>query len=149
MDGGGRGVRQGGILDEARAYVHAFAYGDLDEVQQLFNEHKGEVAAIITEAVLTEIPKEGYLAQLKELCHANGALLVIDEVVNGFRFSIGGAQEYFGVTPDLSTFGKATANGMPLSFVAGRREVMETVDPKVFISTTFRRGMPLSRRGHR
>ena len=139
------GVRQGGILDEARAYVHAFAYGDLDEVQQLFDEHKGEVAAIITEAVLTEIPKEGYLAQLKELCHANGALLVIDEVVNGFRFSIGGAQEYFGVTPDLSTFGKATANGMPLSFVAGRREVMETVDPKVFISTTFG-GECLSRR---
>ena len=131
------GVRQGGILDEARSYVHAFAYGDLDEVQQLFAAHKGEIAAVITEAVLTDIPPEGYLAQLKELCHANGALLVIDEVVNGFRFSIGGAQEYFGVTPDLSTFGKATANGMPLSFVAGRREVMETVDPKVFISTTF------------
>ena len=71
------------------------------------------------------------------LCHENGALLIFDEVVDGFRFGIGGAQAYFGVTPDLSTFGKAAANGMPLSIVAGRKEIMEAVDKKIFISTTF------------
>lgn len=63
--------------------------------------------------------------------------MIGDEVGNGFRFSIGGAQAYFGVTPDLSTFGKAAANGMPLSIVAGRKDIMEEVDKKIFISTTF------------
>lgn len=130
-------VRQGGLLKEARNYVHKFEYNDLDKVQQLFDTYKGQVAAVITEAVEVDAPKENFLQSLKEICHANGALLIFDEVVNGFRFSIGGAQAYFGVTPDLSTFGKAAANGMPLSIVAGRKDVMEEVDKKIFISTTF------------
>ena len=74
---------------------------------------------------------------MKKICHENGALLIFDEVVDGFRFSIGGAQKFFGITPDMSTFGKAAANGMPLSIVAGRKDIMESVDKKIFISTTF------------
>ena len=130
-------VRQGGLLPELRSYVHKFEYNDLDKVQEYFETYWGEVAAVITEAVENDAPKGDFLKQLKEICHANGALLIFDEVVNGFRFSIGGAQQYFGVTPDLSTFGKAAANGMPLSVVAGRKDIMEEVDKKIFISTTF------------
>lgn len=130
-------VRQGGILDEVRQYVHKFEYNDLDKVQQYFETYKGQIAAVITEAVEIDEPENGFLKNLKKLCHENGALLIFDEVVNGFRFSIGGAQKYFGVTPDLSTFGKAAANGMPLSIVAGKKEIMDEVDSKVFISTTF------------
>lgn len=130
-------VRQGGLLPELRSYVHKFEYNDLDKVQEYFETYRGEVAAVITEAVENDAPKGDFLKQLKEICHANGALLIFDEVVNGFRFSIGGAQQYFGVTPDLSTFGKAAANGMPLSVVAGRKDIMEEVDKKIFISTTF------------
>lgn len=130
-------VRQGGILPEVRQFVHKFDYNDLAKVEEYFEAYPGEIAAVITEAVEVDPPKEGFLEQLKELCHQNGALLIFDEVVNGFRFSIGGAQAYFGVTPDLSTFGKAAANGMPLSVVAGRKDIMEEVDKKIFISTTF------------
>mgnify|MGYP000979980446 CR=1 FL=1 len=122
-------VRQGGILPEVRQFVHKFDYNDLAKVEEYFETYKGEIAAVITEAVEVEPPKEGFLEQLKELCHRNGALLIFDEVVNGFRFSIGGAQAYFGVTPDLSTFGKAAANGMPLSIVAGRKDIMECISP--------------------
>lgn len=130
-------VRQGGILDEVRCYVHKFDYNDLNKVEEYFEKYPNSVAAVITEAVEVEKPQNDFLDKLKELCHANGALLIFDEVVNGFRFGIGGAQEYFGITPDLSTFGKAAANGMPLSIVAGKREIMDAVDKKVFISTTF------------
>ena len=130
-------VRQGGLLPELRNYVHKFEYNDLDKVQEYFETYRGEVAAIITEAVENEAPTGDFLQQLKDICHDSGALLIFDEVVNGFRFSIGGAQQYFGVTPDLSTFGKAAANGMPLSVVAGRKDIMEEVDKKIFISTTF------------
>lgn len=130
-------VRQGGILPEVREFVHKFDYNDLAKVEEYFETYKGEVATVITEAVEVDAPNDGFLEQLKELCHANGALLIFDEVVNGFRFAIGGAQQYFGVTPDLATFGKAAANGMPLSIVAGKREVMDEVDKQIFISTTF------------
>ena len=130
-------VRQGGILDDVRQYVHKFDYNDLNKVEEYFEQYPNSVAAVITEAVETEEPQDNFLEKLKELCHANGALLIFDEVVNGFRFDIGGAQAYFGVTPDLSTFGKAAANGMPLSIVAGKREIMDAVDKKIFISTTF------------
>lgn len=131
------GVRQGGVLDEVRQYVHKFDYNDLEAAEAYFSQHKGQVAAVITEPVILDAPKDDFLNRLKVLCHENGALLIFDEVVDGFRFGIGGAQAYFGVTPDLSTFGKAAANGMPLSIVAGRKEIMEAVDKKIFISTTF------------
>lgn len=130
-------VRQGGIIDELRQYVHKFDYNDFDELERLFEKYKGEIAAVITEPVILDEPENDFLNKVKDICHKNGALLIFDEVVDGFRFSIGGAQKYFNVTPDLSTFGKAVANGMPLSIVAGKKEIMDAVDKKVFISTTF------------
>ena len=133
----GENVRQGGILPESHKYIHKFEYNDLDKVREYFETYKDQIAAVITEAVEYDAPKGNFLQDLKKLCHENGALLIFDEVVNGFRFSIGGAQKYFGITPDMSTFGKAAANGMPLSIVAGRKDIMEDVDKKIFISTTF------------
>ena len=130
-------VRQGGIIDEVRNYVHKFEYNDFETLEKLFEQYKGEIAAVITEPVILDAPENGFLEKVKELCHQNNALLIFDEVVDGFRFSIGGAQKYFGVTPDLATFGKAAANGMPLSIVAGKREIMDAVDKQIFISTTF------------
>ena len=130
-------VRQGGIINEIREYVHKFDYNDLNALEQLFEKYKGEIAAVITEPVILDAPENDFLNKMKELCHQNEALLIFDEVVDGFRFSIGGAQKYFGVTPDLATFGKAVANGMPLSIIAGKAEIMDAVDKKIFISTTF------------
>lgn len=130
-------VRQGGILDDIKKYVHKFDYNDFDAVEKLFTQHKGEIAAVITEPVQVDPPKDGFLEKLLDICHKNGAVLIFDEVVDGFRFGIGGAQKYFGVTPDMAAFGKAAANGMPLSVVAGKKEIMDAVDRKVFISTTF------------
>lgn len=133
----GESVRQGGILEESKKYIHKFEYNDFIALEKLFMQYKGQIAAVITEPVILDEPEDDFLNKAKELCHANGALLIFDEVVDGFRFSIGGAQKYFGVIPDLATFGKAAANGMPLSIIAGKRELMDAVDKQIFISTTF------------
>lgn len=130
-------VRGGGILASLREYVHKFDYNDIAAVEEYFEKYPDQIAAVITEPVIVDEPQDGFLEKLQELCRKNGALLIFDEVVDGFRFGIGGAQSYFGVTPDLSTFGKAAANGMPLSIVAGKRQIMDAVDKEVFISTTF------------
>lgn len=130
-------VRQGGILNEVRQYIHKFEYNDFPALKELFDLYPNEIAAVITEPVILDPPKDQFLEKALELCHKNGALLIFDEVVDGFRFNIGGAQQYFDVTPDLATFGKAAANGMPLSIIAGKRGIMDAVDQEVFISTTF------------
>ncbi len=89
----------------------------------------GDIAAVIMEPVLCNsgciLPRPGYLEQVRRLCHGHGALLIFDEVITGFRMALGGAQGFYGVTPDLATFGKALAAGLPLSAVAGRREILE------------------------
>ena len=83
-----------------------------------------------------EFPKDDFLSRVKQITHENGAILVFDETITGFRFSKGGAQEYFNVTPDLSTFGKGLANGYPLSAVVGRNDIMQKMED-VFFSGTF------------
>ena len=109
----------------------------MDRYKELFRQHKGEIAAIITEPVMLVPPKGNFLKDLKDLTHENGALLIFDEIVTGFRFALGGAQEYFGVIPDLTVLGKGLSNGMPLSAVVGRRDIFEDVKDRIFMSTTF------------
>ena len=133
----GEGYRQGGILPESRQYIHMGRYNDFDSFENLFMKCKDGIAAVIIEPVIIEEPKADFLDKLLELCHAEGALLIFDEVVTGFRFNIGGAQKYLGITPDLAAFGKAAANGLPLSFVAGKKEIMDAVDKDVYLFTTF------------
>lgn len=126
-----------GIPKVLRAYVHRFPYGNLDALEQLFAQHREEVAAIVMEPLTFDLPEPGYLEGVRELTRRHGALLVFDEMVTGFRLANGGAQEFFGVTPDLACFGKALSNGMPLSAIVGRREYMRHL-PNVAFSMTYR-----------
>lgn len=113
-----------------------FKYNDLASLEALFAAQPDEIAAVILDPVSGERPQAGFLAGVKALAHAHGALLIFDEIVTGFRLARGGAQEYYGVTPDLAVFAKGIANGMPLSAVTGRREVMK-VAGEVFITLTY------------
>jgi len=112
-----------------------FPYNDLDALSSLFQEHKGQIACVIIEPLTFDLPEAGYLEGVKTLCQRNGALLVFDEIVTGFRVALGGAQEYFAVTPDLACFGKGMANGYPLSAIVGRAEIMSKFT-EVFFSFT-------------
>ncbi len=113
-----------------------FEYNNLDSLRSTLEANKGRVACIIMEASRFKQPAEGFLEGVRELADAYGCVLIFDEVVTGFRLSEGGAQEYYGITPDLAAFGKAIANGYPLGAVAGRREVMESASDN-FISSTY------------
>jgi len=113
-----------GVPRAVRALTVTFRWNDLESARSLFEKHPGQISALILEAARLADPDPGYLPDLQKLCHANGALLIIDEMITGFRWHSGGAQKYYGVTPDLSTFGKALANGFSVSALAGKREYM-------------------------
>lgn len=108
-------------------------YNDLDGVRGLFDANPGQVAAVIVEPVGANmgvvLPEKGFLSGLRTLCDSHGALLIFDEVITGFRLSLSGAQGYYGVTPDLTTFGKIIGGGMPVGAYGGRRDVMSMVAP--------------------
>lgn len=102
-----------------------FRYNDLDSVCRLFDEHPGEIACVILEPARDQDPADGFLHKTNELCHRHGAVFILDENITGFRWHMGGAQKYYDIVPDLSTFGKAMANGFALSALAGKRELMD------------------------
>ncbi|MBI4354991.1 MAG: aminotransferase class III-fold pyridoxal phosphate-dependent enzyme [Candidatus Omnitrophica bacterium] len=129
--------RRRGIPEAVAALQAAFSYNDLEALRQLFRTFRNQVAAVIMEPYIVTEPAAGFLEGVRELTHANGALLVFDEVVSGFRYRWGGAYELFGVTPDLICFGKAIANGLPLSAIAGPSTIMELLEDEVFFSMTF------------
>src|SRR5207249_4914719 len=124
------------VLAAVRALTHPFTYDDLGSLERIFAEYPGRIAAVIMEPVGVVEPARDFLQRVATLTHTNGAVLIFDEIVTGFRLALGGAQERFGVTPDLACFGKAMANGFPLSAVVGRREIMEVFD-EIFFSFTF------------
>jgi glutamate-1-semialdehyde aminotransferase len=134
---------KGGIPKKLYEDIHEFHYNDLDHVEQLMKEHGDEVAGIICTpfghplAMPVEYPKPGFLEGLRRLADQYGAVLIFDEIRSGFRLNLGGAQKEFGVTPDLSVFGKAMGNGYPVSAVVGKREIMDVLSAKVFLSSTF------------
>ncbi|MEP6906379.1 MAG: glutamate-1-semialdehyde 2,1-aminomutase [Pseudoxanthomonas sp.] len=109
------------------------SYNDFEGATQLFKEAGNEVACVIVEPVVGNAnclpPREGYLQHLRDLCTQHGALLIFDEVMTGFRVALGGAQEYYGITPDLTTFGKIIGGGMPVGAYGGRRELMAQIAP--------------------
>ncbi|HVO45954.1 MAG TPA: glutamate-1-semialdehyde 2,1-aminomutase [Steroidobacteraceae bacterium] len=118
-----------------------FRYNDLASVEAMFDAHPDQIACVILEAARTVEPAPGFLEGLKALCHRRGAVLVFDEMITGFRWHRSGAQHIYGVTPDLSAFGKAIANGFGVSAVAGTRELMElgglkTSRERVFLLST-------------
>jgi glutamate-1-semialdehyde 2,1-aminomutase len=132
----GSTARHLGVPQSTRNLTHNFMYNQLDSLHALFQQWPDQIAAVILEPMNVTEPDKGFLEELKELTHKNGALLIFDETITGFRYSNGGAQEYFGVTPDLATFGKGLANGYPVSAVAGRADVMSLME-EIFFSFTF------------
>lgn len=115
-----------------------FKYGDLQDLERVLSSHPKQFAAVILEAVRIDPPPAGYLEKVKEIAHRHGAVLIFDEIITGFRWDLRGAQHILGVTPDLSTFGKAIANGFSVAVLAGKREIMELggifhKKPRVFL----------------
>lgn len=145
----GSGVMTAGVPDSAGVPggcaqdTLTAVYNDAQSVEQLLCENRGEVAAVILEPVAANMgvipPKEGFLQRLRQLCDEHGALLIFDEVITGFRLQIDGAQGFYGVRPDLTTFGKVIGAGMPVGAYGGRKEIMECIAPvgKVYQAGTL------------
>lgn len=131
-----------GVPQAVRDLSLTFRYNDLASIEALFAAHPGEIAALILEPARMEEPQNDFLRKAQQLCHIHGALFILDEMITGCRWHRGGAQKLYGVVPDLSTFGKALANGFSVSALAGKREYMrlggmEHHDrPRVFLLST-------------
>jgi glutamate-1-semialdehyde 2,1-aminomutase len=121
-----------GLATEARDEFMILPWNDLELVKATVAEHHSEIAAIITEPIMCNngciVPNEGFLSGLREICTEYGIALIFDEVITGFRIHLGGAQSYFGITPDLSIFAKAFASGYPISAIVGKREWMSLIE---------------------
>jgi len=132
-----------GVPEEVHRLTIEFPYGDLEELESLLREHRGEVAAIMITpvghptAMPVIPPPPGYLEGVRALADKYEVVLIFDEIRTGFRVALGGAQVRYGVVPDMSTFGKAMANGYAISACVGKAEIMKVVEKKVFISSTF------------
>ena len=127
-------LRPYGIPSCLKDVIDEFEYNNLDSLEKLLK--KGDVAGVIMEAQALTAPEPGFLEGVRKLTTKYGAILIFDEVVTGFRWGLGGAQEHYGVTPDLCCLGKAMANGMPLSAIAGKKEFMQELN-HAFFSMTF------------
>ena len=132
----GSTTRDMGVPKAIKDLTHKFVYNDIHSLESKLNELKGKVAAVILEPVNVTPPENNFLQKVKELTHQHGAVLIFDETITGFRYANGGAQEFFGVTPDLATFGKGLANGYPVSAIAGKAEIMKLME-EIFFSFTF------------
>jgi glutamate-1-semialdehyde 2,1-aminomutase len=132
----GASTRNKGVPKEVSDLTHTFQYNNIQSLEQIFLEHMDQVAAVILEPMNTDFPNEEFLLKVRELANKHNSVLIFDETITGFRFSEGGAQEFFGVKPDLTTLGKGIANGYPLAAITGKREIMREME-EVFISGTF------------
>lgn len=121
----------GGQPAEEFGHTIALPWNDLGALESAFREHRDQIACVITEPILVNagscMPNDGYLHGLIDLCRQNGAVSIFDEVITGFRIALGGAREYFGVEPDLSTYAKAMAGGFSMAGVAGRRDIFDAL----------------------
>lgn len=115
----------GGIPQAIRDLTVKFHYNDLESIRALFEKYPGRIACLFLEAERLEAPINDFLHKAQELCHANGALFILDEIITGFRYHLGGAQKLHNISPDLSTFGKAMGNGFSISALVGKKEIME------------------------
>jgi len=125
-----------GIPKEVRELTHTIKYNSIDDLEKVFSEHPNDIAAVILEPVNYEEPKKNYLNEVKKLTRKYKALLIFDEICTGFRISLGGAQSYYKVIPDLACFGKAMGNGMPIAALVGKKKYMKDIG-KIFFSGTF------------
>ena len=128
--------RSAGIPEFNRKLISKFEYNNLEELKEKFDENKDKIAAIYMEPMIHEHPKNNFLKDVKKLAHKNNSVLIFDEVVTGFRYAKGGAQEYLSIEADISAWGKGIGNGMPLGAITGRSEYMKIFDD-VFYSTSY------------
>lgn len=126
----------GGIPEEIKKYSHRFSYNDIEQLKKIIEELKDDVACIIMEPISKFPPKENYLSEIRKLANERNIILIFDEVVTGFRMHRGGYQSICGITPDLACFSKALANGMPISALVGKENIMRECT-KIFFSLTF------------
>ncbi len=126
--------RDKGIPQATKDMTAAFEYNNLDSLKALLDEN---VACVILEPFIFDAPKDNFLHEVARLCKENGTLLIFDEMWTGFRIAVGGAQAFFGITPDLAVYSKAFANGMPIALLTGRKDVMQLFEQEVFFFTTF------------
>lgn len=133
---------KGGVLPKCYEDTLEFEYNNLEQLEDIFKNNSDIAGIIVTplghpNAHEVQRPKPGFLEGVKQLAEKNGAVLIFDEIRSGFRVALGGAQQFFGVTPHLSTFGKAMANGYEISMVAGRADIMDVLEHKAFVSSTY------------
>lgn len=128
--------RNTGIPETVQSLSLTFTYNDIQSLEKCFTEHPGQIAAVILEPMNVQFPTHHFLEDIRALCTREGALLIFDETITGFRLSNGGAQALFNITPDLACFGKGLANGYPLSAVTGHKDIMQYME-KIFFSGTF------------
>jgi glutamate-1-semialdehyde 2,1-aminomutase len=132
----GTTTRRLGVPEAVRGLTTTFPYNDADALAELLRRERGAYAAVILEPVGASQPSPGFLQRVRELTEQDGAVLIFDEIITGFRINMGGAQAEYGVIPDLATFGKSMANGMPVSALVGRAGLMNRLQD-VFVSSTF------------
>ena len=127
--------RDGGVPKFNEELIKIFDYNDADGLEQIFEDNPDKIAAIVLEPTLFEKPKNDFLKKVRKIADSHNALLILDEIVTGFRFDIAGAQKYFNIKGDLVCFGKGMSNGLPLSAITGPREFMKTFDD-LWVSST-------------
>lgn len=138
-----------GVLEEASAYTKVVPYNEPAALERAIEKNRSSTSCVIMEPVLANIglvlPDKGYLDEVRKITEQNDIVLIFDEVITGFRLALGGASEFFGVTPDLATFAKALGNGMPIAAIAGKKEIMGKLAPAgtVYQASTFA-GNPVS-----
>ena len=130
----GTTTRDAGIPQAVKDLTVMIQYNNIESVKAVMTP---DLACLILEPIIFEEPKDNFLHEVQALCKANGTLLIFDEMWTGFRLALGGAQEFFGIQPDLAVYSKACANGMPIAFLTGRDDVMRLFESDVFYFTTF------------
>jgi len=132
--------RPGGIPDNIKAQTVSVSYNNITELEALFEQYSHQIACLLMEPVTFYAPQNDYLQHVRALCTKYNTLLIFDEIITGFRWDLKGAQHYFGVTPDLSTFGKGMSNGFPFAAIVGKKEIMQLGNmngPVFLLSCTY------------
>jgi glutamate-1-semialdehyde 2,1-aminomutase len=115
----------GGVPDVIKKLTTKFYYNDLASAEKMFSDYPNQISCVVLEAEKIDPPVDNFLHKLRDLCHKNGAVFILDEMITGFRWHLGGAQKKFDIVPDLSSWGKALGNGFAISALAGKREIMD------------------------
>ena len=127
--------RDGGVPKFNKELIKVFEYNDIEGLEQIFEENPNQIAAIVLEPTVYEKPQNGFLQKVRKIADDNDSLLILDEIVTGFRFDLGGCQEFFNVKGDMTCLGKGMSNGLPISAITGKAEFMKTFDD-LWVSST-------------